>query len=154
MMPGDLPELPMPYIIMPTYKPASVQVRRRDPKLHADGEPVTVTATARHGDGTYSSKAQPCHPAGGPERRLRYERQHETSKGWRSKYHPKTLDYRTVDELGLTIAQLDEHRLPKTQVIKQQAEAMVDEMIVEGAELLQMQSGQNGFAAGGGQNVS
>ena len=98
---GDLPEGPCSYIRLPTYKPANVEVTRRDPVTHADGETVTVTATARHGDGTYSSKAMPCHPAGGAECRERRDRQHEPGKGWRSKFHPKTLDYRTVDELGM-----------------------------------------------------
>ena len=69
-------------------------------------------------------------------RRERHEWHRRPGNGWKSSYHPKTLDYRTVDELGLPLEQLEEQRTPKTQEAKHYAEQVVDIMVVEGAELL------------------
>ena len=79
--------------------------------------------------------------------RSRREVQHQPGKGWpkktcgRSEFHPKTLDYRTVDELGLLVEQLDEQNYPRTVLAKQAAEQYVDNMVVEGAELLREAEG-------------
>ena len=124
----------MPWMRLPTYSPDSVEIVHRDAARHADGQPVVVTATARLAD-DYSSRAMPCHPAGGPVRRLRHERHRGPDKGWRSKFHPKILDYRTVDELGLKVHELDAEAQPRTKAAKQAAEVAVEEMFVEGGLL-------------------
>ena len=56
-----------------------------------------------------------------------------SGKGWRSRWHPKVLDYRTVDELGLAVETLENERLPKTAAAKAHAEQLVDAMLIEGA---------------------
>ena len=128
---GDLPPGPCSYIKFPTYKPHSVTVTR------GRGPPVTVTSTARHEpreptEWTYMSREM----WRDPDKRARHEEHHKEGKGWRSRWHPKVLDYRTVDELGLPIKTLDDERLPRTQAAKQYAEQVVDNLLVEGEELL------------------
>ena len=129
---GDLLPGPLAYIKLPPHR--------------------FTHATARYGElsfqvpprDAYSSR--PLHRDLTVER-ARYDVQHQPGKGWpkpecgHSKFHPKGLDYRTVDELGLPVEQLDEQRLPRTQVAKHQAEQLVDAMVVEGAELLRESEG-------------
>ena len=86
-------------------------------------------AYARHEDGSFSSRPTYRDLS---HARLRYDRHHEDRKGWRSKWHPKTLDYRTVDELGLEVKTLNELRLSQSQPAKQHAETYVEQMIVKG----------------------
>ena len=76
-----------------------------------------------------------------PERHERHARQHRQGEGWRSTFHPKVLDYRTVDELGLHYETLEEERVPRTQAAKQLAEQVVDNLVVEGDELLRESEG-------------
>ena len=79
--------------------------------------------------------------------RLRREVQREPGKGWpaaacgRSEFHPNALDYRTVDELGLTVEKLEELQVSRTAAARQHAEQVVDDMLVEGAELQQLAAG-------------
>ena len=47
--------------------------------------------------------------------RERHDRQRRPGNGWASKLHSGTLDYRTVDELGLKPEALDLHSKPATQ---------------------------------------
>lgn len=137
---GGLPPGPNSYMKMPIYKPNSVTVTRGS--LSAKPLKVTVTSTAREmpheptdanpSHGSYMSREM----WRDPDKRTRHDRHHEEGKGWRSRWHPKVLDYRTVDELGLTIEELDNERLPKTAVAKAYAEQLVDNMLIEGEELL------------------
>jgi len=89
-------------------------------------------AFARHEDGSYSSR--PVHRDMSMARE-RYERQHLDHKGWRSKHHPRTKDYRTVDELGLPVEKLEELSGSYSAAAKLHAETYVDHMFIEGAEL-------------------
>ena len=79
--------------------------------------------------------------------RLRREVHREPGKGWpaaacgRSEFHPNALDYRTVDELGLTVEKLEELQVSRTAAARQHAEQVVDDMLVEGAELQQLAGG-------------
>ena len=89
---GSRPNIPMPYIKLPNYK--------------------FVHAHARHEDGTYSSRPNHLRNMA----RERREEHRRPSQGWPSKFHPRVLDYRTVDELGLPIDELEDlerRRKPK-----------------------------------------
>ena len=70
------------------------------------------------------------------ERTRRYEKHHRKGVGFRSTFHPKVLDYRTVDELGPRglPEKLDLERLPRTKAAKRLAAERVDEMFVEAAD--------------------
>ena len=120
---GALPVGPNAYIKLPIHK--------------------HVKATQRHAHlseiETYSSRVAGTEM---PMKRERFERHHRPGNGWRSAYHPKVLDYRTADELGLPLEQLEEQQSPRTQAAKQYAEQVVDFMVVEGAELLREREGQ------------
>ena len=101
------------------------------------------TSYARHEDGTFSTKPlwRDLSRARG-----RYDRQHGPHKGWRSKWHPKTLDYRTVDELGLPVSTLNELSRSYASTAKQHAESVVEQMVVEGAQLRSEGDGSFGSA--------
>ena len=98
---------------------------------------------ARHEDGTFSTKPlwrDLSHAS------ARYDRHHGPHKGWRSKWHPKTLDYRTVDELGLPVSTLNELSRSYASTAKQHAESVVEAMVVEGAQLRNEGDGSFGSA--------
>lgn len=126
---GDLPLGPCAYIRLPPHQ--FVQATRR----------CGVGTQSNAADYVYNYSSVPLHTDIVPQRQ-RYVRQHRAGVGLRSHFHPKTLDYRTVDELGLPLEQLEEHRLPKTTDAKQHAEQLVDAMVVEGAELLRESEGR------------
>ena len=87
---GERPRVPMPYIVLPQYQ--------------------YVKAHSRHEDGRYSSRPEPRDPT----TRKRREWQRREGQGWASKLHHLTLDYRTVDELGLKPEELVLPRRPAT----------------------------------------
>ena len=87
---GERPRVPMPYIVLPQYQ--------------------FVKAHSRTEDGRYSSRPEPRDPT----TRKRREWQRRDGQGWASKNHPTTLDYRTVDELGLKPEELVVPRRPAT----------------------------------------
>ena len=98
---------------------------RLEPKKHE-------TAYARHTDGSYSSRPTWRDLS---HARARHERQHQPPKGFRSKWHPKTADVSTVDELEMKVETLNRLQVPPRRAAKLHAEAVVDAMFIEGAEL-------------------
>ena len=86
-----------------------------------------VQAHARKEDGSYSSRDPHLEHVQTHQRR---DYQRRDGQGWSSKLHPKVLDYRTVDELGMHPDELDVGRKPakpmeKLEIVK--AEYMREE---------------------------
>ena len=118
---GERPTIPMPYIQLPAYE-ARTACRARmcmHALIHSCAAhhcscscAQFVHARQRDREGGYSSKASVT--ASREPTRQRHEQQRREGQGWRSKLH-KALDYRTVDELGLTPDQLNLDRKPTTE---------------------------------------
>ena len=108
---GERPAVPMPYITLPPYQPSTAPAAR------------TAALAARASARTPNVRAVAAAPAAAAaaeaylkcDTRERHDRQRRPGNGWASKLHSGTLDYRTVDELGLKPEALDLHSKPATQ---------------------------------------
>ena len=110
---GERPAVPMPYITLPPYQPVHSHQR------HEDGG-FSSTRVGKNSE--RGREWQPHQPVPPPreaylkcDTRERRDRQRRPGTGWASKLHSGTLDYRTVDELGLKPEALDLHSKPATQ---------------------------------------
>ena len=89
---GERPTVPMPYFRLPEHKFVEAHLRRAPPGALELRRPPECR------DLEFSSKT----PHGAQvEMHARRDHQRRPGEGWLSKLHPKTLDYRTVDELGM-----------------------------------------------------
>ena len=86
---GERPKVPMPYFRLPSYQYTHAHVRRDDGEFA-------------------SKKPHDWHR----ETHARRGHQRRPGEGWASKLHPRTLDYRTVDNLGMHPDELDLDRKP------------------------------------------
>ena len=109
---GERPAVPMPYITLPPYQPVHSHQR------HEDGG-FSSTRVGKNSE--RGREWQPHQPVPPPreaylkcDTRERRDRQRRPGTGWASKLHSGTLDYRTVDELGLKPEALDLHSVRAT----------------------------------------
>ena len=89
---GERPTVPMPYFRLPEHKFVEAHLRRAPPGALELRRPPECR------DLEFSSKTP---HAAQVEMHARRDYQRRPGEGWLSKLHPKTLDYRTVDELGM-----------------------------------------------------
>ena len=83
---GERPTVPIPYFKLPAHHFVHAHLRQ-GPELRAAGHDLEYASRELH--------------AAQIEMHERRKHQRRPGEGWASKFHPKALDYRTVDELKI-----------------------------------------------------
>ena len=138
---GERPTVPMPYFRLPEHKFVEAHLRRAPPGAPELRRPPECR------DLEFSSREP--HEAQ-VQMHARRDYQRRPGEGWLSKLHPKTLDYRTVDELGMHPDELALDRKPAKEFPTLRIVETVfhgDEVVGRAKPARQLESGKKAYGS-------